>query len=325
MGGNTVLSSTSILVENPRHVAINSSALDYTSAKLSLGKFELPAWKMPFYPELDDEGMIDYFLLMNSINFAFTDFNTGQKYSTQYKGTEWKGSSGMAAALTRAIYSGIPLLDGRYLRYISGPEMEDIFEGTIEIPMLLERLEIFHEIGKILSTRYGGQFHNLVSASGRRLFDEGKGLVELLTSEFPSFDDSVVYDGKKIRFDKRAQLAAGMLCGYFQNSPLFEPGEADKLTVFADYVVPKTLRDFGILEYSPDLAEKVDTMQLIPKGSLEELEIRASTIHACSRMIDHINVLKRDQPINSLHLDYRLWSEGRKTPGQHHLTRTINY
>jgi hypothetical protein len=325
MRENKVLESTSMLVQNPRYVSINGSAIDMVASRFSAGALEPPSWRTPAYPEGDDKTMIDYFLLINTINFAFTDFQTGQKYSVSYKGADWSGSTGMAAAITRAIENGVPLLEGSYLRSISEKAVREIFAGNIEIPMLGDRLEIFREVGQVLAEKYGGHFHNVVEASGRRLFDGGRGLVDRLTSDFPSFDDSVVYNGRKIRFDKRAQLAGGMLCNYFWERPLFWPGESDELTVFADYVVPKTLRSLGILEYAPGLAEKVDGRQLIPKESLEELEIRAYTIHACKRLVDRINEYRREPRINALNLDYKLWSEGRKIPGSHHLTITTAY
>jgi hypothetical protein len=325
MGKNTVLESTRALIETPQFVSINTCSIYDAAAAFSAGPLELPNWRMPAYPDADDKTMIDYFLLINTINFAFTDFQTGQKYAVVYKDTEWRGSTGMCAAITKAIDKGIPMLEGGYLSSIPEKDMKDIFSGSIEIPMLADRLRIFREVGKILSEKYSGHFHNVVAASKRRLFDDGKGLVERLTSDFPSFDDSALYHGYTARFDKRAQLAGGMLCGYFQDRPIFEPGEADQLTVFADYVVPKTLRDLGILKYESSLAEKVDTRQLISKNSLEELEIRASTIHSCKKLVDRINEIRGEPFINSLHLDYKLWSEGRKTPGQHHLTMTTAY
>jgi hypothetical protein len=38
------------------------------------------------------------------------------------------------------------------------------------------------------------------------------------------------------------------------------------------------LREFGVIEYSKNLAERIDNLILIPSGSIEEIEIRAATI-----------------------------------------------
>jgi hypothetical protein len=117
-----------------------------------------------------------------------------------------------------------------------------------------------------------------------------------------------------------------MLYGRFRNRDLFKIEDVEELTVFADYVVPKGLRDLGILNYGKSLAEKVDSLTPIRSGSLEELEIRASTIHACDRLIKQINIIKPEEKVNALHIDYKLWDETRSLEGKpHHLTRTTAY
>ncbi len=318
--GNTVLSSTRYLIDTATFVDIDSEALEKLADTLGAGELVIPKWDVPVYVGEAMEDVIDFVFLENSINFAFTNFTTGEKYCTEYLGTNWTGSYGMLAALKKAIDNGVQLLDGAYLRDITFETMRSIF--TESIPMLQERFDIFREVGKVLCDKYGGHFHNLYAAANGRLFNNGKGLVELLTSDFPSFDDSGVIDCHLVRFDKRAQLAPAVLQGKYQETPLFE--DIDKLTAFADYVLPKGLRAHGVLVYTPELADAVDKGVLIPAWSREEMEIRAATIHAADRIMRRINST-REEPITILHLDYALWSTSRKTPGRHHLTRTISY
>ena len=156
------------------------------------------------------------------------------------------------------------------------------------------------------------------------MFDDGKGIVEKLISDFPSFDNSVIYKGKLVRLDKRAQLGPGILFGKFQNEGLFQVVDEDKLTVFADYTLPKGLNNLGILVYSKGLKKTIDNNELIKSGSRKELEIRALTIHASDKLIEKINQYG-DKQINALHLDYKLWSESRVKKGLHHLTITTAY
>jgi hypothetical protein len=63
-----------------------------------------------------------------------------------------------------------------------------------------------------------------------------------------------------------------------------ELSNLDKLTAFADYKVPQMLRKFGVLEYIPELANKIDGYKEIEAGSREEIEIRAATIWAIEEM-----------------------------------------
>ncbi|MCR4327186.1 MAG: queuosine salvage family protein [Nanoarchaeota archaeon] len=325
-GENKVLETTKLIIENPKYVFINNKNVEELAEKWSKENLEIPGWEMPVYLSGKTEEVIDSFFLGDSINFAYTDFDTGEKWSSEYKGKEWKGAFGMWASLKKAIEEGMPILDGNYLKEISEKEMRKIFEGNFEIPMFNERLNIFREIGNVLSEKYDGHFYNLIEESNGKLFSNGKGIVEKLTSDFPSFDDSVVYKGKKVRFDKRAQLAPGTLYGRFraQGETLF--WDVDELTVFSDYVLPKGLRDLKILTYEKSLEEKVDNQNLIEAASLEELEIRASTIHAAKRIQDKINEYRKgENPVNALHIDYKLWAESRVKPGFHHLTKTIAY
>jgi hypothetical protein len=224
-------------------------------------------------------------------------------------------------------------LDGEYLKDISEHELRKTFAGNFEIPLFEERMRLFREVGQVLHEKYDCHFHNLVAASNHRLFDGGNGLVERLTNDFPSFDDSAYFGTYTVRFlvrfNKRAQLAAGMLYGRFRNQGLFQIEDIDELTVFADYVLPKALRDLGILVYEKSLAKDVDNQRLIEAGSDQELEIRAATLHASKMLTDKINEYRSQRgadKINALHMDYKLWSESRKPEGtQHHLTVTTAY
>jgi hypothetical protein len=90
------------------------------------------------------------------------------------------------------------------------------------------------------------------------------------------------------------------------------------LTCFADYQIPRVLRHLGILVYSPNIAEMVDSSKIIPKDSDEEHAIRAATILACEEICAKINV-------NPAVLDYWLWSKRNTAPKPFHLTYTNAY
>jgi hypothetical protein len=326
---NNVLESTRTLVEKPRRVFINPTRIEEVARDLSEEELTIPTWESPVCLDSSHspEEVIDYFSLINTINFAFTDFETKQKFTTNYLGENWRGSTGMEACLKRAHDEGRPILEGEFLKSIEESEMREIFSGNMTIPLFEERLAIFREVGNVLCDKYRGHFHNLVAQSGGRLFGGGRGMIDRLVQDFPSFNDSVDYLGQRVNFYKRAQLTAGMLHGRFQNTPYFNMEDIDQLTIFADYVLPKGLRDMGVLEYCPPLAKQVDSQRIIPEGSKEELEIRAATIHAADRIMKTINQIRNGQnKVNAIHLDARLWFESRDPKGTpHHLTPTIAY
>lgn len=352
---NLVLETTKVLMENPKYVTVCESKLEEIAKKFSKEPLFIPSWNGPVFLKGRTEEVIDFFMLANSINFAYTDFESHIEWSTEFHGQQWKGSFGVYAAIKKALENDFPIFNARYLKMIPKEDMERIFKGNIEIPMLEERTKILREVGQVLCDKYEGYFHNLVKVSNKRLFNNGMGIIERLTNEFSSFDDSVTYEDKLVVFDKKAQLACGLLYGRFRNKGLFKIKDINELTVFADYVLPQSLRDLGILVYEDSLAERVDNYQLIEPGSQEELEIRASTIHVSDRLIKKINNYRKNwinnlighraydaitsvidkritykkNKINALHLDYKLRSELRQSSPEekhpHHLTRTIFY
>jgi hypothetical protein len=324
---NKVLESTRILLQDPKYVNIDEKAIDKLGEKFSKEELKIPTWDLPVMLEGKTKEVIDFFLLGDSINFAYIDPATKVKYATNYAGIDWRGAMGMWASLKKAHENKIPILEGEYLVGITIKEMQKIFTGNIPMPMLEERTAIFQEMGQILLKKYGSHFYNLVEASNNRLFNNGTGMVERLIQDFPSFDDSTVYGNQVIRFDKRAQLGPATLYGRFENKGLFQVNDIEELTIFADYEIPKVLRHFGALIYENSLAKKVDTQEPILKNSKEELEIRASTIHASMKLIDKVNEYrkKQNEKVNALHLDYKLWSESRNIKAPPHITTTIAY
>ena len=133
--------------------------------------------------------------------------------------------------------------------------------------MLDEKLQVLNAVGLALTERYGGFFHNFVATCSPRLFDGGKGLVDRLVAEFPRFNDVSPYRGREIRFFKLAQLAYWGLYSGFRGHGGFRIDDIGSMTAFADYIVPVALRVMGILDYSPDLDEKIRTHQLILRDS----------------------------------------------------------
>lgn len=321
---NPVLKSLEPILKDMRFVHINEQRIKEIAPTLAKEELPIPDWREPVFIEEDSKKTIDFFMLLNSINFAFSDFVTAEKFATFYKGKEWRGSFGMIASLKRALENGIPLLNANYLTQIDRKGLGTIFRGNIEIPMLDERLEIFHEVGNVLSKKYKGHFYNLTEDACGYAFNNGNGIVEKLTTDFPSFNDISKFNDHILKFYKRAQLAVAALYGRLRKKG-FNVKDIDNLTVFADYQLPAGLRQLDAIKYEKSLEDRILSYVPIEKDSREEQEIRASTIYACDLLVREINKYREDK-INSLNIDYKIWSEraeGRKVP--HHLTKTIAY
>jgi len=324
---NPVISSMEPVIRNARFIKMDLAKIKEAAANLTTEQLKPSDWKFPVYIDEDSPKTIDFFTLQNSINFMFFDPKTGAKFETEYGGTKWSGSTGMVASLKRATEEGIPILDADYLANVTPDQMRHIFRGNMEMPLLKERTEIFHEVGGVLNEKYGGSFANLAKAANYKAFDDGNGIVERLTRDFPSFNDVSTHKetGKELVFNKRAQLAVAMLYTRLQGTGLFDIKDIDQLTVFADYQLPRGLRAMGILKYEKPLADKVDNKRKIPKDSLMEQELRAFTVVAAKLLEDEIN--KRGKvKTDARGIDYLLWSNARKDKDSNfHMTTTTAY
>jgi hypothetical protein len=125
----------------------------------------------------------------------------------------------------------------------------------------------------------------------------------------PFFDD--------VGFYKRAQITANDLV--LAGVAAF--GDVDRLTIFADDLVPHVLRVDGVLTYAPELAARVDAGLPLPAGGGMERELRACAVHACERLAARSGVPPRV-------LDNWLWNRGQTAPYRDrpaHVTRTVFY
>jgi Potential Queuosine, Q, salvage protein family len=204
--------------------------------------------------------------------------------------------------------------------------METLFAGNIELPMLDEKTEILHQVGAVLSHQYNGRFHNFVASCSPKLYDGGKGLVDRLVTEFPRFRDVSPYSGETIKFYKLPQLALWFLYTSLRKKGVFRLDDLEKMSAFADYIVPVALRLLGITSYSAELESAINSHQLIPHDSLWEVEIRAHCIYASALLAEEINRHRPpDLQIMIPQIDARLWTHYHTTWWPHHLTKTIMY
>ena len=95
------------------------------------------------------------------------------------------------------------------------------------------------------------------------------------------FADSSRYDELTVPFRKRAQIAAADL----HRAGCVRFTDLDRLTLFADNLVPHVLRLDGVLAFEPGLVARIEAEQLIVHDSPEEVEIRACALHAVELIV----------------------------------------
>jgi putative queuosine salvage protein len=325
--GSPILESLPYAIESSRDVHTHYDKIVEVASWMAYEELPMPEFALPFdVSQGDPNEAIDFILVSDSIDTAFTNFESHVKFQVDYAGQHWSDSDAEFACLKRAVDQGVPLLDGNYLAKVSRAELEHIFQGNIEMPMLDEKLAVLHQVGKVLAEKHGGRFHNFVRSCSPRLYDNGNGLIDRLVKEFPRFNDVSLLGGHEIKFYKLAQLGVWMLYATMHPSGKFRLDDPGKMTAFADYIVPVALRLMGITSYSKELEHAINTYQLVPRDSRWEIEIRAHCIYATALLREEVNKLRApDMQVVIPQIDARLWTHYHTTTWPHHLTKTIMY
>jgi hypothetical protein len=324
--GSPVLDSLAPVIENSRDVHTRVEKIVEVAGWMGYEDLPMPEFSLPFGVGKDPATAIDFSMVGDCIDFAFTDFKSHQKFQVDYAGQHWSDSDAMFACIKRAMDAGIPFLDGNYLAKITKMDLAGLFRGNIEMPLLDERVAILHQVGAVLASKYDGRFSNFVKSASPHCYDNGKGLVDKLVAEFPRFNDVSKYDGAEIKIYKLAQLGVWMLYSSLHATGGFKLEDPEKLSALADYIVPAGLRLLNILAYSPALEKTINTYQMVPRDSTQEIEIRAHTLYATALLREEINKLRpHDLQVIIPQIDARLWTHYHTTFWPHHLTRTIMY
>lgn len=145
---------------------------------------------------------------------------------------------------------------------------------------------------------------DLVAESG----GSAERLAKMLAQGMAMFDDQGFY--------KRAQIVANDLA----LAGVAEFHDLNRLTIFADNLVPHVLRCDGVLVYDEALAAHIDGGEQLPLGGAER-EIRACAVHACELISKRTGVPART-------LDTWLWTHGQAPEYKlrpRHRCRTVFY
>lgn len=319
-----MLVSSQAVMARARHVAIDRDAITSTATWLAYEELPVPRLRL-----VDRDGQprpreqaIDLLLLIGCLNFAFSDMETGEPFVVVRDGERLVDTDGMVACLEEAIDGGLDLCDGRVLAEMQPADLDRVFRGTITMPLLPERAAILREVGAQLVASHGGRFHRFVATCPQRLYADGNGLLERLIEAFPRFNDRTTYHGREVVFHKLAQLTLWQL----HCAGLVPLADLDRMSAFADYIIPVALRVLGIVSLDESLARGIETRIPLACDSEEEVELRAASLVATALLTDAINVLRpSDRQIVVPQLDYRLWRAYHASFLPHHLTATVMY
>jgi hypothetical protein len=250
------------------------------------------------YLEGEPEDVADYLLALTAINFGSGWFPAMRK--RLIGGRPVSGYFTVAWGLSDHVRAhGVPT--AAWLRAVSTPEIATILGQRPDLELMSLYAQALRSLGGFLGERRALE---VVGACG----NSAERLAEYVARAMAMFDDR--------GFFKRAQILASdlALAGVAQFDDL------DRLTIFADNLVPHVLRCDGVLVYDDGLAARIDSGTLLRGGGAER-EIRACALHACELISQRTGVPPRV-------LDNSLWNRGQAPEYKarpRHRCRTVFY
>lgn len=261
---------------------------------------------------------VAFFVTLDTINFGSGYFPLLRKRP---------GMSGyftIASALADRFRNRGPWSASDLARLDAG-ECADILGQQNAPPAIHDLMTLFaralRDLGTLLESGYGGRFTSLVAAADH----SANRLVHVL-SQMPLFRDVSAYGTRQVPFFKRAQLMAADLALALDGQGYGAFTDLDRLTIFADNLVPHVLWVDGVLRYEEALVRRIGSGELIPAGTPAEVEIRACAVHAVELLVQEMARLGR--PTTAQTLDYLLWTRGQAPAYKalpRHRTRTTAY
>lgn len=304
------------LLPRLEHMTVIPEAVEACAARLCDSPPAWPRWSHPSFFETPGAQLDTQVWLGNALNFYYWVQPGEHMWAVEVAGQLEPDAFGLFGCLRQAMESGLDLADARVL-HAEAPRLFELGAGTL--PLLHRRVAILREVAAVLGQQFDGRLDNALRAAGQ----DAPGMAGFLARTFPSYQDTRLVGGVTLPLLKRAQLAAGML--HARRLALGAPGfsGADRLTAYADYMLPRVLRHLGVLVYSDELARRVDDQEELPLGDPAEAELRVATVGACELLVQAVNV--RGVALCAGQLDYWLWREGFGVKAPHHRTVTTDY
>jgi hypothetical protein len=300
------------------HIRINYEFISAYANALLLERATRPTHDSESHYLGQNEDMAAFFLTLDSINFGSGYFPYLQKRP---------GMSGyftIASCLKDRFEAQGPL-SALELTRLTPEDCTRIFEQHPDNKPIGELMRLFakalNDLGWYVQQDFNSSFTELIKTAGA----SAEHLIQLLI-RMPYFYDVQLYDRIKVPFYKRAQLAAADLSLAFEGQGLGRFDDLQRLTIFADNLVPHVLRVDHILHYPEALIAHIEAGKPIAAGSPEEIEIRACALHAVELLKDALHA--SGHKITSMELDFLLWNRGQQPAYKaipRHRSRTVFY
>ncbi|HEU4599382.1 MAG TPA: queuosine salvage family protein, partial [Solirubrobacterales bacterium] len=202
----------------------------------------------------DPETAAAFAICMNAINFG------SGWWPTIRKRPGLSGYSTMEAGVRERFDTAGPW-SAEELAAMDASRVAAVLGQDSDHPLMAQFAAALRDVGAEIGENFAGRFRGAIEAA-----DSIPALAEIFAG-WDSFADASDYDGRRIPFYKRAQLLAADL----HRAGVADLPGFDRLTAFADNLVPHVLRVDGVLHLDPHLAERIDAEVLLVHGSPEEV------------------------------------------------------
>jgi len=285
-----VRSACERVADRARYVSIERDAIPAYAAGLPLADADAEPDPEPHFLDGGKEELAAFWLTLDAINFGSGWFPTLRKPPGR------SGYHTIAAGVRERFTTAGPWAASELAMIGAGDVADVLGQDRGHELMTLFALSL-NDLGRHVVSDHAGEFRSVVQAAG----DSAVALVGELAG-WGCFADVSRYQGFPVPFYKRAQIAAADLA----DAGVVAWQDRDRLTMFADNLVPHVLRLDGILSFVPDLVARIDDGELIEHGAAEEVEIRACALHA----VEQIVAARADRPTCAADVDQLLWNRG---------------
>ena len=291
--------------EESESLTIDVNAIAAFAGHIRADDLHLDRWDSSAMYQGPDETVVAWLLVANAIAFDLRSSAGLLPWCIEH-GEEITGERdpflGVLAALAQAAYAGLPIAEGDWLMELDEDALSNLLvppPGHSPLSSMAKRLNAVREVGRL--------FRDVGSPMG--VIEEGQqsvqGFVQALSRRCPSWEDSRVIRGQRIRFLERAGRCAAMLYGRFGGEGPGRFTDIAELRIGADRRIPQFLIAHNIVR----LFDGAWPTRHIPGGILEgsgmEVELRAASLHAIELL--RCELLPRFPGLIPLQVSSHLW------------------
>lgn len=235
-----VLKDAEFVYDNATDIALDMQGTKAAASKIwdlmQEKEYSTKTWTQhELHPKIKDAATVEFIFLVDLLNFSFWSESPDSQegFAVDFHGKRRTGYWSLVACIRRALEESVPITSPEF--WVQDECTDEVFkqvfrsDTVMEIPLLQQRISAVREAGIILRERFDGSFLTCIEEAN----GSAAALVNLLTNNFPCFDDRHEFEGQTISFHKRAQILVADVWACFGGVGFGRFEDIDHLTMFA--------------------------------------------------------------------------------------------